>query len=237
MKNQATESELDDIFEKIDHYIDKCEEDNNLDKAEALLKESLEQMSNPTLQSRMYAMLAAVEFWRYNYAEEGSKERMAIARKGADLAQRAADLDDGNVYANAWAAAMLGIYGQEEGILSILHYIPKIEAYAKRALELDESYNNAMPHQILGNLYRLSPPKPIGVGSKKKSLEHLSRARNLAPTCPVAALSLAELQLARRKKEEARKEIRFVLEFDIVEHGPVFASKQKEKAKELLERL
>ncbi len=236
-KKQVTDSKLEEMFDKVDHCIDKCEEDNNLDKAEALLKESLATASSPTAQSRIYAMLAHVTFWRYDYAEEGSKERTAIAKEGADLAKKALELDDNNVYSNAWAAAMLGIHGQEEGILSILHYLPKIEGYAKRAVELDPEYNNAMGHQVLGNLYRLSPPKPIGIGSKKKSLEHLSRARELAPTCPVAALSLAELQLARRKKAEARKDIEFVLDQEIVEHGPVFASRQKAKAKELQERL
>ncbi len=233
----AAESELVSMFEKVDEFIDRCEENNNLDKAEALLKEHLEKVTDPPVQSRIYAMLAAVEFWRYDYAEEGSKTRTAIAKKGAELAERALELDDTNVYSNAWAAAMLGIHGQEEGILSILHYLPRIEAYAKRAVELDESYNNAMAHQVLGNLYRLSPPKPIGVGSKKKSLEHLTRARELAPGCPVAALSLAELQLARRKKAEAREHIEFVLGQDITEHGPVFASRQKEKARELQGRL
>jgi tetratricopeptide (TPR) repeat protein len=236
-EKQVIDSELEEMFDKVDHCIDTCEEDNNLDKAEALLKENLESVSNPADQSRIYAMLAHVEFWRYDYAEEDSKERTAIAKKGADLAKKALELDDTNVYSNAWAAAMLGIHGQEEGILSILHYLPKIEGYAKRAVELDPRYNNAMGHQVLGNLYRLSPPKPIGIGSKKKSHEHLSRARELAPTCPVAALSLAELQLARRKKGEAKEAIDFVLDFDIVEHGPIFASRQKDKARELQARL
>jgi len=236
-KQQVTEAQLNELFENVDHYIDKCEENNNLDRAEPLLKEYLEKVSDPAVQSRIYANLAHLEFWRYEYAEEGSKERTAIAKKGADLAQKALELDDTNVYSNAWAAAMLGIHGQEEGILSILHYIPKIEEYAKRAVELDPEYNNAMGHQVLGNLYRLVPPKPISVGSKKKSLEHLSRARELAPTCPVAAISLAELQLARRKKAEAKEALDYVLDADIVEHGPVFASRQKEKAQELKQRI
>lgn len=233
----ATESELSAMFDKVDVCIDQCEKDNNLDKAEAILKEALEKTTDPAVQSRIYANLAHVGFWRYDYAPEGSKERTEIARKGAKLAERALELDENNVYANAWAAAMLGIHGQEEGILSILHYIPKIEAHAKRAVELDESYNNAMGHQVLGNLYRLTPPKPIGVGNKKKSLEHLTRARELAPGCPVAALSLAEIQLARRKKAEAKEHIDFVLNQEIEEHGPIFAARQKDKARELQGRL
>lgn len=233
----ATDSELAQMFERVDHFIDQCEKHNNLDRAEALLKEYLEKTSDPAVQSRIYANLAHLEFWRYDYAPEGSKERTGIAKKGAELAERALELDDANVYANAWAAAMLGIHGQEEGVLSILHYIPKIESCAKRAVELDESYNNAMGHQVLGNLYRLTPPKPIGVGSKKKALEHLTRSRELAPACPVAALSLAELQLARRKKAEAKEHIEFVLSHEITEHGPIFASRQKGKAKELQGRL
>ncbi|MBI4831297.1 MAG: hypothetical protein HY801_07025 [Candidatus Lindowbacteria bacterium] len=233
----ATDAGLAEMFAKVDHYFEVLEEDDNLNKAEALLKESLKMTSKPSIQSRGYAYLAQVEFWRYEYAPEDSKERREFAKKGADLAKKALELDEGNVWANAWAAAMLGIHGQEEGIMSILHYLPKIAGYAKRAVELDESYNSAMAHQVLGNLYRLSPPRPIGIGNKKKSLEHLSRARELAPNCPVAAISYAELAISRRKKDEAREALLFAINTDKVDHGPQFMARQKAKARKLLGKL
>jgi tetratricopeptide (TPR) repeat protein len=235
-KGQVAHAELEEMFTKIDQCFDKLEEHNNLHKAEVLLKEYLDKVSDPAVRSRIYAMLAQVEFWRYEYAPEKSKERRVVAKKGADLAKKALELDENNMWANAWASAMMGIHGQEEGILSILHYLPKIEGYAKRAIELDENYNNAMAHQVLGNLYRLSPPKPISVGSKKKSLEEFERVRELAPSCPVAAISFAELQLSRRKKDDARKLLQFVIDTEKVDHGPEFMAKQKEKAKKLIKK-
>ncbi len=235
--DRVTDAELAEMFAEVDHYFDVLEEDNNLNKAEALLKEHLKRTSKPYVWSRIYAYLAQVEFWRYEYAPEESKERRVIAKKGADLAKKALELDESNVWANAWASAMLGIHGQEEGIMSILHYLPKIAAYAKRAVELDENYNNAMAHQVLGNLYRLSPPRPIGIGSKQKSLEHLSRARELAPACPVAAISYAELEISRRKKDEAREALQFVIDTKKVDHGPQFMARQKDKARKLMGKI
>ncbi|MBI5118883.1 hypothetical protein HZA56_20635 [Candidatus Poribacteria bacterium] len=232
-----TDAELAEMFAKVDHCFEVLEEDDNLNRAERLLQETLKKVSDPAIKSRIYAYLAQVEFWHYEYAPEGSKARREFAKKGADLAKKALEFDEGNVWANAWASAMLGIHGQEEGIMSILHYLPKIAAYARRAVELDETYNSAMGHQVLGNLYRLSPPRPIGIGNKRKSLEHLTRARELAPACPVAAISYAELEISRRKKDEARKALQFVIDTKKVDHGPLFMARQKAKAGRLMEKI
>jgi hypothetical protein len=236
-EKQITDSDVEAMFAEVDHYFDFVEEDNNLNKAEALLGEYLEKVSDPAAQSRIYAYLAQVEFWNYEYAPEDSKERRVIAKKGAELAQKGLELDDDNMWANAWASAMMGIHGQEEGILSILHYLPKIEEYAKKAAKIDETYNMAMAHQVLGNIYRLAPPKPISIGNKKKSVEHLSRARDVAPGCPVGAIAYAELQISRRKKDKAREALQFVIDSEKIEHGPKFMAKHKAKAKDLIQTL
>lgn len=215
--------------------IDHCETADGLNRTEALLRPYTEEDAEPAVRAGAYALLAAVEFWRYDYAPED--DRAYIAELGGNLAEQALKADPDNLYANAWAAALQGIWGLEQGVLSILHYIPKIEQCALRAVELDELYNNAMGHQILGNLYRLTPPKPIGVGNKKKALQHLERARELAPTCPDAKLSMGELLIAMRKKDQAREVLHRVVDEEITLHGPEFARRKKDKARELLEKL
>ncbi len=132
---------------------------------------------------------------------------------------------------------MMGYHGLEMGIISALHYMGQVKACAERVVALDEVYHSALGHQILGDLHRLTPPAPLGFGNKQKAMEHLLRARELAPECPQAKLRLAELYLSQRKKELARQQIQLVLDQDIFERGPVFAAKMKARASDLQKKL
>ena len=223
------------VLDAAHELIDNCEATDGLNRAEVLLTPFTEEGNDPTTRARAFALLAAVEFWRHDYAPED--DRAHFAEKGANLGKRAMECDETDLYANAWSAALMGIWGLEQGVLSILHYIPRIAERSARVIELDETYNNAMGHQVIGNLYRLSPPKPIGIGNKRKAYEHLQRARELAPTCPDAKLSFGELLIARRKKDEARAELQILVDQEIELHGPIFAARKKDKARELLAQL
>lgn len=231
-------AELSAMFGHVDHLFEhELEQDDNLNQIETVLRDHLGKASSSRDEARIYANLGQLQFFRYEYEAEGSKARREIAKKGVELAKKALALDENSMWANAWGAALLGVSGLEEGILSIVQYLPKIEALAKRAVELDEAYNHAMGHQTLGGLYRLAPPWPMSVGDKKKSLDHLERARELAPTCPVCAISYAETQIARRRKEEAAQALQFVLDTKAILHGPRFMEKQRVKARTLMKKL
>ena len=104
-------------------------------------------------------------------------------------------------------------------------------------MELDPSYHSATGHQILGELYRLTPPPPLAYGNRQKALEHLLQAKELAPDCPVAKTHLAELYISQRKKDLAREEIRLILNQEIVERGPFYAAKMKARARDLEKKL
>ncbi|MFZ5827813.1 MAG: TRAP transporter TatT component family protein [Bacillota bacterium] len=222
---------LDQVADLVYH----CERGNNLDRAEALLREATQEQQSPHTLARLHAELAQVEFWRYEYAPES--RRLAIAESGVRLAKSALTYDSNSLEANAWAAALMGIHGLEMGILSSLFYIGQVKACAERALELNEAYQNAMPHQILGDLYRLTPPSPVGFRDKHRALGHLQRARELAPTCPQAKLRLAELYIGMRKHDLARSELQAVLEQEIEEHGPLYAGRCQARARNLLAKL
>lgn len=237
-RTKPSASELSEMLDRVDHVIDhELEQDDNLDRVEALLEGQLAWTWSGPEEARIYAYLAQVHYYRYEYEPEGSKARREHAREGTALAKKALGLDEHSMWANAWAAALLGVHGLEEGILSIVQYLPRIEALARRAVEMDEAYSHAMGHQTLGGLYRLAPPWPISVGDKKRSLEHLERVRALAPDCPVGAISYAETQLARRKKAEAAQALRFVLDTRTILHGPRFMERQKLKARKLMEKI
>ena len=222
------------VFETVEDLFYRVETGNNLDQAETLLESLSKNESDPAILARVYAELAQAQVWRYEYAP--ANQRLAFAEKGVKLANRALEYDQNNLQANFWAAATMGTHGMEMGIMSSLFYLGRIKAHCERVLQLDETYQSAAAHQILGDLYRMTPPRPIGMGDKQKALEHLQRARELAPTCPKAKLRLAELYISLRKKDLARQEIQLLLDQEIPEHGPIYAEKVKLQARDLLSK-
>ncbi len=221
--------------EEIERLLYKCEKDNNLNKAEELLHKLAESIDDSSILARINAELVQVEFWRYEYAVQD--DRLAIAERGVALAKKALEYDSDNLEANAWAAAIKGLHGLEMGILSSLFYIKKVREHAEHVLEIDETYHSAIAHQILGDLYRLTPPSPIGMKNTTKAMEHLLKARELAPDCPQAKLRLAEMYLTKRQKEKARIEINLLLEQNIEERGPIYAENCRAKGRKLLKKL
>lgn len=222
-------------FEHVEQLLYRCETDDNLDRAESILLQVAQETRDPEILARVYAELAQVEFWRYEYAPQD--RRLTVAAKGVKLAKRALEYDSNHLQANAWAAAMMGLHGLEMGILSSLFYIGQVRDCAERALQVDEAYHSALPHQILGDLFRLTPPSPVGFRDKQKALAHLQRARALAPACPQAKLRLAELYVNLRKDDLARRELQAVLGQEIEERGPLFAAKYKQKAADMAKKL
>jgi hypothetical protein len=227
--------ELDEIFKEVDDLLYYCEKDGNIDRAVSLLESQLNSVKDNSTLARIYGILAQAQFWRHYYAPES--ELLAIAEKGVNLAKKGLELDPNSLHANTFAAMLMGIHGLEMGIMSSLFYIKHVKACAERGMEIDETYFDAGPHVILGDLYRLAPPPPIGCGNKKQAVEHLARASELAPHSPVARLRLAEAYIRVRKKDLARQEAEFVLNQDIEERGPIFAENMKQWAQDILKKL
>lgn len=228
-------NQFENEFEEVKQLLNLCEVENSLEKAETLLEQIVRATEEPSVLAKVYGMLAQVENYRFEYVPEC--ERLAIAKKGVELAKKGLEYDDNCVDANSWAASMMGIHGLEMGILSSLFYLGPIRKHAEKALKLDEAYHYAQPHLILGELYRLSPPSPIGMRDMNKALEHLLRSTELGSDDPQAKFHLAELYISLRKKDLARAEISSLLEQDIKVRGPIYAANWKAKARKLQEKL
>jgi tetratricopeptide (TPR) repeat protein len=233
-RKQVTNSQLEDVFNEADDLFYHCEKEGNIDRAVSLLEPYLASVDDPSTLARVHAMLAQARFWRHYYAPEG--ERLEAAEKGVNLATKALGLDPDNLYANCFAALLMGIHGLEMGVVNSLFYMNKVKACAEKCVEIDESYLEAAPHIVLGDLYRFAPSPPIGCGNKKKSVKHLERARDLAPHSSMARVRLAESYLKVRKKDLARQEAEFVLNNDIKERGPRFAEDMRQWARDILSR-
>jgi tetratricopeptide (TPR) repeat protein len=140
------------------------------------------------------------------------KQSMAYYRKGKVYAEtliyEAPDRTEGHY----WLA--LNLCGQADvgGYLMGRRLLPRIVEELKRAVALDETYDQAGAHRVLGRIYFEAPGWPISVGDLKKSLQHLQAAVRLAPENSTNRLYLAQtlyrLHFACLAQEELEQVLR-----------------------------
>jgi tetratricopeptide (TPR) repeat protein len=92
-----------------------------------------------------------------------------------------------------------------------LRLVPAIVEQLQIALTLDEAYDQAGPHRILGRVYCEAPAWPLSEGDLGKSLQHLRAAVELAPKNSTNHLYLAGTLSQLGKSDEAYSELQQVL--------------------------
>jgi len=89
--------------------------------------------------------------------------------------------------------------------------LPRIMEELKRAVALDETYDQAGAHRVLGRIYYEAPGWPLSVGDLEKSLQHLLAAVRLAPATSTNHLYLAQTLERLQDLDQARRELEQVL--------------------------
>ena len=136
-----------------------------------------------------------------------AEERRRHYEKGLDYAERLLAQEPNGVAGHYWKALHLSGLADIGSQLQGFKLLPQIMEELKRVLTLDETYDDAGGHRVLGRIYFEAPGWPISVGDKKKSLQHLETAGRLAPENSTNHLYLAETWLAMGRKDEARIEL------------------------------
>ncbi len=136
-----------------------------------------------------------------------TKERAHYYEKGQTYAEQLLVQEPNGVAGHYWKAMNLSGMADVGGEMQGFKLLPKIMEALKRAVALDESYDQAGAHRVLGRIYFEAPSWPISVGNKKKSLENLEAAVRLAPENSTNHLYLAETLLDMGEKERARTEL------------------------------
>ncbi len=147
----------------------------------------------------------------YEEAEEYARRALAVAPEDPD--------------AHFWLASALGRRSLLEGPRDRIRLAEEIRDHARSALEADSSHAGA--HHVLGmwhaetervsGVSRFFAEHLLGGGimgeaSWEAALEHLRRAVELAPDILLYRLELARALLDRERSEEARTQLRDVLE-------------------------
>jgi tetratricopeptide (TPR) repeat protein len=107
-----------------------------------------------------------------------------------------------------WGAVDWGLWGDAFGKLAAARQGvgDRLRRYGEVVLAIDERYENAGGHRLLGRLHDLAPKVPFVTGwvDRDKAISELERAVALGPADPTNDLYLAEAILDHRPAERPR---------------------------------
>jgi tetratricopeptide (TPR) repeat protein len=207
-----------------------------IDEAVAAYERALR--ADPASLDAAWKLLRALHF-KGDYVARTTEDKQKIFARGRDVAEAALDrmaqrvggrkkLDDLSPQAAAkalaaipqakpihlWAAVHWGLWGDNFGRLAAARQGvgDRVRRSAEILLALDETYEDAAGHRVLGRLHTLAPKVPFVTGwvDRDQAISELRRAVALAPDNFLNHLYLADalLQHAPDKKGEAKEILR-----------------------------
>jgi tetratricopeptide (TPR) repeat protein len=153
----------------------------------------------------LLARLARVCFILGDLAEEA--QRQEYYDKGRSYAQMLVAAQPAGVAGHYWLALNLAGLADVGGMLQGRKLLPDILAELELALKLDETFDQAGAHRVLGRIFYEAPRRPLSVGDLQKSLDHLTAAVRLAPQNSTNHLYLAQTLLKTGDPDEARQQL------------------------------
>lgn len=185
--------------------VEKAEVD--IKQVQALFNQYEKELSQAkTTQNDVLAELSRLSFI---LGEWGKKEdQKKYFENGRDFAKSLSREQPQRIEGHYWLALNLGGLAAMRGDLRL---VPAITEEMQIAAAIDERYDQAGPHRVLGRIYSKAPPWPVSVGDLKKSLWHLRKAVQLDPDNSTNHLFLAETLLDVGKSAQACKELKNTL--------------------------
>ena len=140
---------------------------------------------------------------------EKKKQKKIIFSQGIYNANKAIGLEPEKPDGYYWLGVNYGLLGAARGVLKSLSLVKPIKKAMNKVIELNREYEDGGPDRVLGRLYFRLPG--IAGGSKKKSLEHLLKSKEIGPNDPLTRVYLADTYLALKEIDKAREELEYVL--------------------------
>ena len=143
---------------------------------------------------------------------EDRGERVKCYEKGRSYSETLIRMAPARVEGHYWLALNTAGLAETGGARRALALVPGIIRELEKAVSIDETYDRAGPHRVLGRIYCKAPCWPLSEGDIDKSLQHLQMAVKLAPENSTNHLYLAETLVQVGKSEEARRELEIVIQ-------------------------
>lgn len=165
---------------------------------------------------------------------ESKKEKKTIFSQGIYYAKKAVELEPQKPDGHYWLGVDYGVYGETRGVLKSLSLVKPIKKEMNKVIELDRNYEDGGPDRVLGRVYFKLPG--FAGGSKKKSLEHLLKSKELGPNDALTRIYLAETYLRLKEVDKAKEELEYVLNMDSDPSWISRSQELKEEAGKMLQR-
>lgn len=165
---------------------------------------------------------------------ETKKEKKVIFGQGIYYAKKAVALEPEKPDGHYWLGVNYGVYGEVRGVLKSLSFVKPIKEAMNKIIELDRGYEDGGPDRVLGRVYFKVPG--FAGGSKKKSLEHLLKSKELGPNDALTRCYLADTFLSLKEVDKAREELEFVLSMESDPRWISGVEECKEDAKKMLQK-
>jgi tetratricopeptide (TPR) repeat protein len=180
-----------------------------------------------------YWRMARVEYWIGDHTgNNGDKKR--IFEQGIYHAKKAIQLAGDKPEGHYWLGINYGVYGEAKGILKSLSLVKPIKEEMNKVLALDPSFDDGGADRVLGRVYHELPG--FAGGSKKKSLEHLLKSKEMGPGVGLTRIYLADTYLSLDEIEKARHELEFVVAMEPDPKLIPETAEEKEMARKRLEK-
>ncbi len=165
---------------------------------------------------------------------ESKEEKEIIFGQGLYFAKKAVALEPEKPDGHYWLGISYGFYGEARGVLKSLSFVKLIKEAMNKVIELDRGYEDGGPDRVLGRVYFKVPD--FAGGSKKKSLEHLLKSKELAPNYALTRCYLADTLLSLKEQDKARQELEYVLSMESDPRWVSGVDDYKEDAKKMLQK-
>ncbi len=179
------------------------------------------------------------KFAKYNYffgKQLGDeKERDKAFEDGAQAGRIASRVEPNKPDGYFWYGANLGEQAKISPVTVGVKSIDDIKEAMNKVIEIDPKYQNASAFDALAQV-EMETSGMLGLGGKpEKAVEYLEKGLKIEDDNSYLHLHLAEAYLAVGKKDEAKKQLEFILK---MKPNPDYLPEYKEtveKAKKLLE--
>ncbi len=178
-----------------------------------------------------YWKIARIHYYIGVHTEE-KKEKRTIFSQGMYYAEKAVNLQGEKPDGHYWHGVNSGKYGEVKGVMKSLSLVKPIKRSMFKIIEIDRGYEDGGADRVLGRVFFKVPG--IAGGSKDKSLEHLEKSKELGPEDPVTRVYLAETYLAKKRVDDARAELEYVLNMPDDARWVAGVTEAKQDAQELL---
>lgn len=177
--------------------------------------------------------LARIQYWLGGHAP--ASERRGHLERGIAAARTAVALAPQRPEGHFWLAANMGTLAESFGLRNGLRYRGPVKAELETVLKLDPGYMNGSADRVLGRWY-FRVPRLFG-GSTRRAEEHLRASLTYDEHSIISRFFLAELLVDANRREEARAELKKVIDAPLSEEWAPEDEEYKAKARALLARL